>query len=261
LFLKYFNYKSAGSRNKKLVSSAVTSGKPNSKQVKIQYFKVRSIKRHKFLSKSNSIYSLCHYNTLICTSVLLSFIKVSYKNSFLGFFTTHDGCIYLKKLSYGFSHFDSVNNNMYLYIHYFFEFDIKKKFWNIDTYTFMWFVDFGYKFYNLHILNKVYKIANSAGTYCRVMNRNLNNSMAYVRIPSGKHIWVSFFSSAFLGRVSNIFNKFIRFSSFISKFNLKKKRQTVRGIAKNPVDHPNGGRSKIKQPFKNPWGFIAKKNK
>jgi ribosomal protein L2 len=35
----------------------------------------------------------------------------------------------------------------------------------------------------------------------------------------------------------------------------------VRGVAKNPVDHPNGGRSKTKQPLKTPWGLIAKHNK
>lgn len=35
----------------------------------------------------------------------------------------------------------------------------------------------------------------------------------------------------------------------------------VRGIAKNPVDHPNGGRANTKGSFKTPWGFWAKKNK
>ena len=35
----------------------------------------------------------------------------------------------------------------------------------------------------------------------------------------------------------------------------------VRGIAKNPVDHPNGGRANTKGSFKTPWGRIAKKGK
>lgn len=35
----------------------------------------------------------------------------------------------------------------------------------------------------------------------------------------------------------------------------------VRGVAKNPVDHPNGGRSNTKGSFKNPWGCIAKYSK
>jgi ribosomal protein L2 len=32
------------------------------------------------------------------------------------------------------------------------------------------------------------------------------------------------------------------------------KRIIVRGVAKNPVDHPNGGRTKAKQPELSPWG-------
>jgi ribosomal protein L2 len=68
-------------------------------------------------------------------------------------------------------------------------------------------------------------------------------------------------STAFVGRVSNIYYRFTRFSSFSHRFSIKKKYQTTRGVAKNPVDHPNGGRSKIKQPFLNPWGRVAKNNK
>lgn len=40
-----------------------------------------------------------------------------------------------------------------------------------------------------------------------------------------------------------------------------KKVINVRGVAKNPVDHPNGGRTKAKQPELSPWGWIAKLNK
>ena len=35
----------------------------------------------------------------------------------------------------------------------------------------------------------------------------------------------------------------------------------VRSIAKNPIDHPNGGRASTKGSFKTPWGAIAKHNK
>ena len=41
----------------------------------------------------------------------------------------------------------------------------------------------------------------------------------------------------------------------------KKKHINVRGVAKNPVDHPNGGRTKAKQPEYSPWGWVAKHNK
>lgn len=32
----------------------------------------------------------------------------------------------------------------------------------------------------------------------------------------------------------------------------------VRGIARNPVDHPNGGRSNSPSPSRSPWGWVAK---
>lgn len=44
-------------------------------------------------------------------------------------------------------------------------------------------------------------------------------------------------------------------------FSKQKKRIAVRGVAKNPVDHPNGGRTKSKQPELSPWGWIAKQKK
>lgn len=44
-------------------------------------------------------------------------------------------------------------------------------------------------------------------------------------------------------------------------FSKNKKIRRVRGVAKNPVDHPNGGRTKAKQPELSPWGWVAKYNK
>lgn len=38
-------------------------------------------------------------------------------------------------------------------------------------------------------------------------------------------------------------------------------KPTVRGVAMNPVDHPNGGRTKSCTPEKSPWGWVAKLNK
>ena len=38
-------------------------------------------------------------------------------------------------------------------------------------------------------------------------------------------------------------------------------KSKVRGVAMNPVDHPNGGRTKSPTPEKSPWGWVAKLNK
>ena len=47
----------------------------------------------------------------------------------------------------------------------------------------------------------------------------------------------------------------------LEKHSKLSKKIMVRGVAKNPVDHPNGGRTKAKQPEKSPWGWVAKLNK
>ena len=45
------------------------------------------------------------------------------------------------------------------------------------------------------------------------------------------------------------------------KSRLLGRRPTVRGVAKNPIDHPHGGRTNTVSPPRTPWGLIAKKNK
>lgn len=84
--------------------------------------------------------------------------------------------------------------------------------------------------------------------------------LSYVELPS--KMWI------LLGT-----NTFCTFSHGIKSFKSKiveggwnasiksKKKINVRGVAMNPVDHPNGGRTKAKQPELSPWGWIAKKNK
>lgn len=46
-----------------------------------------------------------------------------------------------------------------------------------------------------------------------------------------------------------------------SNYRANKTLVSVRGVAKNPVDHPNGGRSNTKGSLKTPWGKVAKNNK
>jgi large subunit ribosomal protein L2 len=62
-----------------------------------------------------------------------------------------------------------------------------------------------------------------------------------------------------LGRNSNYLNKYsvIGSAKWLSFF---KKRPTVRGVAKNPVDHPHGGRTKTNNPEVSPWGWVTKYN-
>lgn len=102
--------------------------------------------------------------------------------------------------------------------------------------------------------------ARAAGTFCQLKDINNDLNICRIILPSGS-IKVSY-TNLFvkLGRCSNIFNKKIVYgkAGFL-KFLGKKPKN--RGVARNPVDHPHGGRTKTNSPEVSPWGWVAKRNK
>ena len=99
---------------------------------------------------------------------------------------------------------------------------------------------------NLGLLQPLYAI--SMGTFCI-----LNNKKKYfivITLPSGKKINFSNKGYAILGRNSGIFS----YKQYFGKAStsLSNKKINVRSVAKNPVDHPNGGRTRGKLCFKTP---------
>jgi large subunit ribosomal protein L2 len=114
-------------------------------------------------------------------------------------------------------------------------------------------------FFNLNIKNKN-KYARSGGTYCTLIQHNLDSSTVKIKLPSTQQKIISNFNLVILGRASNIFRK----KEVVGKAGknvLLGKKPSVRGVAMNPVDHPHGGRTKTNSPELTPWGKIAKKNK
>lgn len=74
-----------------------------------------------------------------------------------------------------------------------------------------------------------------------------------MELPSTQTYFFFKTTRCFIGKNTNFFNnKFIEGKWGFSLH--KSKTLTVRGVAMNPVDHPNGGRTKAKQPEKSPWG-------
>ena len=84
--------------------------------------------------------------------------------------------------------------------------------------------------------------------------------------------WFLFnYSSIYFRFILFLFFKIFRLCHFLSTFkkeylgkaSLIRQNKTlqVRGVAKNPIDHPNGGRTRGKNSFRTPWGLIARKNK
>lgn len=103
--------------------------------------------------------------------------------------------------------------------------------------------------------------AKSSGTYCSVLDKNIKNNFVLIKLPSGLIKKINFNFFCIVGRNANIYSKYRVLGKASNYFFIKKKKQSVRGVAMNPVDHPNGGRSKVKKPFKSPWGWVAKKTK
>ncbi len=105
--------------------------------------------------------------------------------------------------------------------------------------------------------NEGVKYIRSPGSVGKILKMDTRTQVSIVRLPSKVHKTVSIYSLASLGNVYFTENKKLSNtkSGYYRNYGLKSK---VRGVAKNPVDHPHGGRTKsIKLP-RTPWGKVAK---
>lgn len=100
----------------------------------------------------------------------------------------------------------------------------------------------------------------SSGTSGLKLKPKKTIKLVVIKLPSGVDYYFLTCTRTYIGKNTNFFNhKFIEGKWGFSLHTTKQLR--VRGVAKNPVDHPNGGRTKAKQPEKSPWGWIAKHSK
>ena len=126
----------------------------------------------------------------------------------------------------------------------------------------LYYTQIGDLVYNVNLNNGPfsYKVASAAGTFCKVVKKELTQFYAILQIPSGLFRKVSLASLSYLGKVSNPYHKF----EIIAKAGRNRwlgKRPVVRGVAMNPVDHPHGGgegKSSGGRPSCTPWGFPTK---
>jgi len=114
-----------------------------------------------------------------------------------------------------------------------------------------------YSIFNNLIISKKNFIGSSSGVYCQLLELKNNLNLALIKLPSNKKMLVSSLSFCITGRVSNLNKKYEIFSK--ASYNiLLGKKPSVRGVAKNPVDHPHGGRTKTNKPEVSPWGWVTK---
>lgn len=98
------------------------------------------------------------------------------------------------------------------------------------------------------IPNQKIKYIKSSGTFGVLIKINMLNHTAVIKLPSNVKKIFSIYTIAMLGAVGLGLKKklFNTKAGFLKSFGLK---SIVRGVARNPIDHPHGGRTKsIKYP-------------
>ncbi|MFZ4809289.1 MAG: 50S ribosomal protein L2 [Hyphomicrobiaceae bacterium] len=99
------------------------------------------------------------------------------------------------------------------------------------------------------------QVARSAGSYVQLVGRDAG--WAILKLGSGETRRVRADCMATIGAVSNPDNS-NQIVGKAGRTRWKGKRPTVRSIAMNPVDHPNGGRTKGGKHWTTPWGKPTK---
>lgn len=102
------------------------------------------------------------------------------------------------------------------------------------------------------------QIARGAGTYAQLVAKE--GEFGHVRLPSGEVRLVRLECYATIGQVGNLDHENISYGK-AGKSRWLGRRPKVRGVAKNPVDHPMGGgegRSSGGRHPCTPWGKITK---
>lgn len=101
------------------------------------------------------------------------------------------------------------------------------------------------------------KYVRSPGTQAIITKVDKNKNTALVRLPSNVRKVFSLFSIGSAGPNPHTNNKYWKSNKagYYSNFG---KKPRVRGVARNPVDHPHGGRTKAINYPRTPWGKTTK---
>lgn len=102
--------------------------------------------------------------------------------------------------------------------------------------------------------------ARSAGTFVTILKIDYFLRIVLLRLSSGIKYTVSFFNHGVFGRINNVsYSNILKGKAgFFRNLGYK---QIVRGIAMNPVDHPNGGRTPGGKVYRSYANKIARSGK
>lgn len=129
----------------------------------------------------------------------------------------------------------------------------------VGTRLYFWQIPLGTRIYNIEGLPNLSGIyARSAGVFGVILRKTSN--YVVIRLPSKELKMFSLLCLATIGQVSNLSHRF----TSIKKAGVSRllgRRPVVRGVAKNPVDHPHGGgegKTSGGRPSSTPWGKLTK---
>jgi large subunit ribosomal protein L2 len=124
-------------------------------------------------------------------------------------------------------------------------------------------IPIGSKIHNISLTsNSKGSLVRSAGTYAELIQK-YNNKFAKIKFNSGQIKLILLSCYATLGIVSNINHNKIKLKK-AGQSRWLNKRPKVRGVAKNPIDHPHGGgegKTSGGRPSVTPYGIITKGKK
>jgi hypothetical protein len=115
------------------------------------------------------------------------------------------------------------------------------------------FIPFNVFFSNLsNFTNTKISFAKSSGVFCKVRKlTKKKKKLILVSLPSKREKYFPYNSITYLGKNTDFRVNSLVEGKYGNSF-YQKKKINVRGVAMNPVDHPNGGRTKTVKPEKSP---------
>lgn len=102
--------------------------------------------------------------------------------------------------------------------------------------------------------------ARSAGCFGKIISLNEKRNLIRIQLPSGEQYYISKNCKANLGKMGNLFHQYLKKWKAGTSRRLSV-RPKVRGVAKNPIDHPHGGgegKSTSGRPPVSPTGKLTK---
>nr|YP_009092496.1 ribosomal protein L2 [Cyanoptyche gloeocystis]AIM52082.1 ribosomal protein L2 [Cyanoptyche gloeocystis] len=99
------------------------------------------------------------------------------------------------------------------------------------------------------------KLCRSSGSHSQLINRKSNK--AIIKLNSSQIKSINTECRATIGFMFNSQTNILKLGK-AGRNRWKGKKPCVRGVAKNPVDHPHGGRTKGGRPSVTPWGKLTK---